>query len=651
MDNNLINSWKKFFPYKIRSSQKVMIEFLSENLKNERHAIMESPNGTGKTIASIASVLPFAKMRNKKIIYLARTHSQMDRVMEELSMINKLTPISGTVMRSRTSMCLNKLLLQYAKDSSSANEICHQLKKSKKCTYYNNLGNKATVQPLINSFKRKPATAETIFEIASDNIICPAEFSRLLLNEVDIIACSYLYIFDKDICENFLDILELEFDDLILIIDEAHNLPETALNIASDSISVFSLSRAKREARDANLKDLIPFFETVNEILEKKCKSASVNKQLPLDAGIFLEEIELSLEAINFNLTRYSDEFDETFFAELINIGTKIRNKRIKDGKDPVSSIGKIGAYFYFLFETLGSSRFFTTVGVKQLQDKSTYGVLQSSSLDPRTVLQEPLSDCYLSIHMSGTLNDLDAYAKLTGLNKLKPAVKSIPSPYKKENIGIYTTTKLSSLYQLRSKSMYEKIVKAILVVINYTPGNVGIFAPSYAFLQSLLKIGLKQNSVKPVFEIKANMKSKENDEIIQKFKNEARNKGGVLCSVLGGRSSEGTDFMGKLMDSVCIVGIPFAPPNPHTNAQINFFENEFPTQGKKLAYDIPAFNRASQAAGRAVRSQTDRAFILLIDFRYGEKRNEKFLPSWIRQSNQTIDSEALKSKLVEFFE
>ena len=647
---NFSNSWKNFFPYKIRPSQEVMIKFLSENLKNEKHAVIESPNGTGKTIASLASVLPFAKRKNKKIIYLARTHSQMDRVMEELLVVNEIMPVSGIVMRSRTSMCLNKFLLQYAKDSSSASEICHQLKKSKKCSYYLNLSSKKDVQPLLRSFKRKTATTEIILKVTKDRELCPAEFSRLLLKEVDVIACSYLYIFDRNIRENFLDTLELELNDLILIVDEAHNLPETALNIASETITIFSLSRAIREARDANFKELILFFETVSKMLETKSKLVSVNKEMPLDAGKFLEEIELKLEDDNFNFDRYGGEFDETFFIELMNIGAKIRNKRIKEGKDPISSIGKIGSYFYFLFESLGSNSFLTTVGTKQLQDKSYYSVLQSAALDPRAVLQEPLSDCYLSIHMSGTINGLDAYTKLIGLNRLKPAAQTIPSPYKKENIAVYTVNRLSSLYTLRSQSMYEKIVNTILLIVKYTPGNIGVFAPSYAFLQSLLKVGLKQKSTKPVFEVKANMKSQENDQLIQKFKREAERNGGVLCSVLGGRSSEGTDFKGKLMDSVCIVGIPFAPPTPHITAQINFFENEFPLQGKRLVYERPAFNRASQAAGRAVRSQNDRAFIAFLDFRYGEKRSQKFLPDWLKQNNQSIDIKDVEHKIKEFF-
>ena len=133
-------------------------------------------------------------------------------------------------------------------------------------------------------------------------------------------------------------------------------------------------------------------------------------------------------------------------------------------------------------------------------------------------------------------------------------------------------------------------------------------------------------------------MSSDDNDKIVSKFKNEADKNGAVLISVLGGRSSEGADFPGEYMQSVIVIGIPYAPPSVQTQSQIEYLESKFPKKGRALAYQIPAINRASQAAGRPVRSLNDVAFIMLGDERFSQKNVFEQLPGWIRDSVERID-------------
>ena len=133
-------------------------------------------------------------------------------------------------------------------------------------------------------------------------------------------------------------------------------------------------------------------------------------------------------------------------------------------------------------------------------------------------------------------------------------------------------------------------------------------------------------------------MSSDDNDKIVSKFKNEADKNGAVLISVLGGRSSEGADFPGEYMQSVIVIGIPYAPPSVQTQSQIEYLESKFPKKGRALAYQIPAINSASQAAGRPVRSLNDVAFIMLGDERFSQKNVFEQLPGWIRDSVERID-------------
>ena len=66
-------------------------------------------------------------------------------------------------------------------------------------------------------------------------------------------------------------------------------------------------------------------------------------------------------------------------------------------------------------------------------------------------------------------------------------------------------------------------------------------------------------------------------------------------------------------MNSVVIVGVPFAEPTPKIKAQIDYFEKHYPGQGREYGYVIPAIKKASQAAGRPMRTLEDRAAMIFL--------------------------------------
>jgi DNA excision repair protein ERCC-2 len=627
-------TWKNFFPYEIRPAQTTMVNFISKLIPKGYHMVLEAANGTGKTIATLASILPFAMKKQKKVIYMARTHSQIDRVMEELAEISQFQKVSGIALRGRQSMCLNKLVLKHAKDARSASEMCQQLKATKKCTFYNNMLIESRTDSVVSLLKSKPATAEVIFELSESAEICPAETARLMLKYVNVVACHYLYILDENIRKSFLEQMEVDFDDLILIFDEAHNLPDTVIDTASDELSTFALNRAIREASNEKRVDFHPFLEAAQEYLTEVTVKAKIGDETLIDPGVLLEELELESNI----------DLDDDFFYDMIEAANKIRWKLAKQGKDPRSSLGRVGEFFLHWYESLGKKEYTHTIEKQTLGDfKNAYSVLRVTSLDPGKTLLPILKQVFSSVHISGTIGEAQAYCHLTGLDNLSVKINILPSPYDPKNIKVLITDKISTLYNHRSSENYMKMVDIISEVIRNTPGNIGIFAPSYSILNELVKSGLEEKSVKPLFIISSDMNSSENDVVITKFKKQLNIGGGVLCSVLGGRSSEGTDFKGDLMLSVIVVGMPFAPPSPRIQAKINYLENQFPGNGRTLGYIIPAVNKASQGAGRAVRTLDDRAFILLMDFRYNNTKNRMILPMWMKGNITTIEPESNK--------
>ena len=80
----------KYFPYSsVRPCQDDFIETVYNAVKERRSVLIEGSNGLGKTISSLSACLPVAMEKDLKILYVARTHRQHDRVIEELKAINR----------------------------------------------------------------------------------------------------------------------------------------------------------------------------------------------------------------------------------------------------------------------------------------------------------------------------------------------------------------------------------------------------------------------------------------------------------------------------------------------------------------------------------------------------------------------------------
>ena len=107
-----------YFPYEtVRPYQNQFIETVFNAVESHRSVLIEGSNGLGKTISALSACLPTAVERDLKIIYVARTHRQHDRVIEELKAVHRKQPVSGISLRGRHEMCLNTTASQHSMDA------------------------------------------------------------------------------------------------------------------------------------------------------------------------------------------------------------------------------------------------------------------------------------------------------------------------------------------------------------------------------------------------------------------------------------------------------------------------------------------------------------------------------------------------------
>jgi DNA excision repair protein ERCC-2 len=638
---DLIKEVAEYFPYVgVRPFQDEFIKTVFQVVKDCGSVLIEGSNGLGKTIATLSACLPSAVEQNLKILYVARTHRQHDRVIEELKAISRRQSISGISLRGRHEMCLNNFVTGHALDTKTVMEVCELLKARGRCPYFRNIEEKKDEYfEILQAITFRPYKASEIQKICRIKGFCPYELTKASLADVNVAALSYLYVFDPVIRNAFLKNLDAPLNRIILIVDEAHNLPETAVEIASSSLSLFAIKQAELEAKKFGYKDIANFARIVRNEIEKA--AGKIGKEALVSPEFLIELIKEKAHVTE----------PSTFFERLHNIGSLIKRNLLAEGRYPRSFIHGISEFLLRWLETAEEQSFINVIDKYKSRTGATTAKLGIVSLDPSEITAPVFSSTYSNIVMSGTLQPLEAYVRMTKLPE--GAVKSVvPSPFPKEHILPLICCGVTTAMEKRTPQMYKKIIRLVKEVIQSTPANVGVFTASFEVLEALITEGLEKAVDKPLFYERRGMSSKENERMVAKFKAYSKNCGAVLLGVQGGRSSEGVDYPGDQMNSVVIVGMAYAEPTPKVKAQISYFEKCFPGLGREYGYVLPAMKKASQAAGRPIRTLEDKGAIIFLDYRFATLYCQRFLPSWIRDNLKILSDreEVIAWELDRFF-
>jgi len=637
----LIKQLAEYFPYtEVRSSQDEFMKTVFDAIEEKRSVLIEGSNGLGKTVSALSACLPKAMEKNLRILYVARTHRQHDRVIEELKAISRRQPVSGISIRGRHEMCLHPFATRHALDTRSVMEICELLKARDRCPYYRNMEEKETeYHDILRQIALRPYKASEIQSICRKKRFCPYELVKDLSVDARVIALSYLYVFDPVIRNAFLKNLKEPLHKIILVIDEAHNLPETAVDIASSNLSLFVVKQAELEALKFKCKDAAEFASTLRHEIEQMAEKTKKESRVPPE---FLA---------GFAQEKAGVDKPSEFFERLEGIGISIRKTLLSEGKNPRSYIHSMSEFLQKWLETAGDEAFVNVISRYTSSRGTATARLGIVALNPSIVTAPVFSKVYSNVVMSGTLQPLEAYVRITGLPE-DTVMSVVQSPFPTEHILPRICYGVTTAMEQRTPAMYGKMIRRIKEVVQSTPANTGVFAASFEILGSLLAEGIENVVDKPLFCEYRGMSSKENEKMVAEFKACAKTGGAVLLGVQGGRSSEGVDFPGDEMNSVVVAGVPYAEPTPKVKAQIEYFEKRFPGLGREYGYVLPAMKKACQAAGRPIRTPEDMGAIIFLDYRFATVYCQRFLPLWIRQNLKPLaDMDGIiEQELVRFF-
>src|SRR2546426_4154796 len=175
---------------------------------------------------------------------------------------------------------------------------------------------------------------------------------------------------------------------------------------------------------------------------------------------------------------------------------------------------------------------------------------------------------------------------------------------------------------------MHDRIARQIAAIVAVAPGNTALFFPSYELLEEAPSRFLAFNAGKKILVERRGWTKTQRDGAIEALRVARAEGGAVLFAVQGGSLSEGVDYEGNVLTAVVVVGLPLNPPNVEVEALKEYYCRKFGVaKGYDYAYVFPAVNKGLQAAGPAIRSERDRAAIILLEGRLLEPRYARCLP------------------------
>ncbi|MCF3990586.1 ATP-dependent DNA helicase, partial [Pseudomonas aeruginosa] len=102
----------------------------------------------------------------------------------------------------------------------------------------------------------------------------------------------------------------------------------------------------------------------------------------------------------------------------------------------------------------------------------------------------------------------------------------------------------------------------------------------------------------------------------------------GIGFAVLGGAFGEGIDLPGERLIGAFIATLGLPQVNP-VNEQIRLRMQRLFGDGYDYTYLYPGLQKVVQAAGRVIRSRSDRGVVHLIDDRFAQAKVRRLLPGW----------------------
>ena len=582
------------FPFPYREGQYKLVGDVYRTIHRKKILFIQAPTGTGKTISTLfPAIRAVGENLGDKIFYLtAKTITRT--VAKDTCDLLKAKGYRGKVivLTAKEKMCPCEEM-----DCNPSN--CLRAKG-----HYDRVND--AVYDLITT--EEDFTRERMLAQAEKYQVCPFEMSLDASLYADIIICDYNYVFDPNVyLKRFFS--EEEKGDYIFLVDEAHNLVERGREMYSAVLVKEEILTVKKLVRGKDRK-----LETALE----KCNRQMLEWKRECETYTIYE----SIGAFAFSLMR---------LMSLLDIFLQSRGEMPE--RKEVTEFYLNLRHFMNMFERVDENYVLYSDF-----DETDRFCLHLYCVNPSVNLQECLERGKSTIFFSATLLPVNYYKNLLSSKKDNYAVYA-DSAFREEQRLLFIGRDVSSLYTRRTLGEFHRIALYIQQVLRAKKGNYLIFFPSYRFMEDVYEQFLAVNEQEADCMMQSgNMNEADREEFIQEFSN-PRGKSLAAFCVLGGIFSEGIDLKEDLLIGVLIVGTGL-PQICNQREILKEYYQEENGQGFDYAYQYPGMNKVLQAAGRVIRTASDRGIIGLLDERFLRSDYRQLFPrEWSQYEVHTLDS------------
>ncbi len=706
----------RFFPYETPfDGQQEAMERIYNALTRGQDVLFEGACGTGKTLASLAPALEYARQADKTVVITTNVHQQTRQFRREAEAIRAEEAIRAVVFKGKASMChidvdyeecqvlrdntydlvdreqdldeLNRreseLLEQSQRGDGDAkaarSEIMDEIEAVE--AEINDLTERATCEYYYrnltadtDSFYRwlfdDVRTPTEIYDHAHEAGFCGYELLKDGLDGVDLVVCNYHHLLDPMIRDQFYRWLDVDPAETIVVFDEAHNIADAARDHATRELSERTLEGASEELADIN----DPRTKAAGNVIETFLTALRETYEDTLGFGD-REAIGDEWEDIAIDNDDRRDDLTLTFLKQYTGSGieqdletaialgreleqqyeTAYRDGQTEERKD--SPTLTAATFLADWLESGGNPRQYPVVAIRRdMTTDDVYGRAELYTCIPQQVTGELFDQTYATVLMSATLRPFEVLEDVLGMDEPVTMAYGLNFPAaNRHTIAVDTPPLFANTRD--DPEVQETITATLRDAVDFTPGNTLAFFPNYSEAQRYHD-RLTKTTDQTLY---LDQPGTDATTLREQF---VADTNGVLCTSLWGTLTEGVSFDGTDARSVVVVGVPYPRLDDRTQAIQDAYDRTFADRGVddpgwQYAVEVPTVRKTRQALGRVIRSPADIGTRVLLDRRYtaggraelGEYSVYDTFPEELREELVDVNPDKLKFALLNFYQ
>ena len=593
---------KELLPgFQPRAGQAWMAEAVAEAIAGSDKLVVEAGTGTGKTFAYLLPAL----LSGRKTIISTGTKALQDQLYHrDLPLISKAIgrPVTTALLKGRANyLCLHRL----DQVTEVAATLLDELNEVREWRYRTDSGDRAELIDVAEDSAIWPLVTST-----ADNCLgqkCP-EYSkchvvkaRRAAQEADLVVVNH-HLLLADLAMKEEGFVEFLPGAEAIILDEAHQVPDLAVQFFGVALGTRELERLSDEARAATL----PFSQA--------------------DLGRRIDKMQTAVRALRAAAPRKEGRHElSEVMAELREPLDNLAHA-IHDVQLAVVEMGDATIELEKLLEQLA----FAAERLAILSSEDTWDGLRWLEINPRS-LRLHLTPLDVSGKLNGLIDngfqawiftsatlavgeDFSLFGSRMGLGGVTGL--TFPSPYNVQQNGLIYLP--PDLPQPSDPGHTDAMLEAVTPLLDLTVGGMFCLFTSHRALNNARK-WFKDHTSSLGGRKLLIQGDAPRDDLLRRFR---RHKDAVLLGT--GSFWEGVDVRGQALSVVAIDKLPFASPaDPLMMARLEFIRR----QGGNgfMDHQLPLAALAlKQGAGRLLRDQHDFGVIVLCDPRISGKRYGK---------------------------